>query len=71
MSRSRSQGTEVTIVTGDILTPELFFLNNFSELPLSPQHRNLLLAALTAAKKMLVSRWVPPHSMTRRVWGLS
>ncbi len=54
-----------------VLMPDLFFLNNFSELALSPQQRNLLLAALTAAKKMLVSRWVPPHLMTRRVWGLS
>ncbi len=53
------------------LTPDLFFLNNFSELALSLQQRNLLLAALTAAKKMLVSLWVPPHSVTRRVWGLS
>ncbi len=51
--------------------PDLFFLNNFSELALSPQQRSLLLASLTAAKKMLVSHWVPPHLMTRRVWGLS
>ncbi len=45
------------------------YLFHFSELALSQQPRNLLLAALTAAKKMLVSRWVPPHSMTRRVWA--
>ncbi len=37
----------------------------------SPQQRNLLLAALTAAERMLVSRWVPPHLMIRCVWGLS
>ncbi len=28
----------------------------------------LLLAALTAAKKLLVNRWNPPHTMDRRTW---
>ncbi len=54
-----------------VLTPDFFFLDGFSGLALSPQQRNLLLAALTAAGRMLVSRWVPPHLMTRRVWGLT
>ncbi len=60
----------IAVGTFDNTTPDLF-LNYFSELALSPQQRNLLLAALTAAKKMLVSRWVPPQLMTRRVRGLS
>lgn len=41
-----------------VLTPDLF-LNVFSELTLSPQQRNLLLAAFTAAKKMSVAGFLP------------
>ncbi len=61
----------VLLEKGLVLTTDLFFLKIFSELAPSPQQRNVLLAALTAEKKMLVSRWVPPHLRTRRVWGLS
>ncbi len=54
-----------------VLAPDLLFLDGFSGLALSPQQRNLLLAALTAAGRVLVSRWIPPHLVTGRLWGLS
>lgn len=59
------------IGTDIVLTPSLFFLNDYSNLSLTLFQSNLLLAAFTAAKKMLVSRWNPPHVMCRRVWALS
>lgn len=46
-----------------VLTPRLFFLNHFWGLALSSRQRSLLLAALTAAKKLLVNRRNPPHMM--------
>ncbi len=49
----------------------VYFLDGCSGLALSPQQRNLLLVALTAAGRVLVSRWVPPHLVTGRLWGLS
>ncbi len=54
-----------------VLAPDLLFLDGFSGLALSPQQRILLLAALTAAGRVLVSRWIPPHLVTGRLWGLS
>lgn len=53
------------------LTSNLFFLSDFSALELSLFQKNLLLAAFTAAKKLLVSRWNPPHLMCRHMWALS
>ncbi len=46
----------------------IFFMNYFWDFALSVQQRWLLLADLTAAKKMLVNRWNPPHTMDRRSW---
>ncbi len=55
-------GTEIC------LTPRHFFMNDFWDFTLSVQQRPLLLAALTAAKKLLVNRWNPPHTTDRRTW---
>lgn len=61
-----------TLIEKDIvLTPDIFFLNDFSNMSLTLIQTNLILAAFTAAKKMLVSRWCPPHTMCRRQWALS
>lgn len=49
----------------------IFLLNDFSSLTISMQQKRLLLCALTAAKKLLVSRWNPPHHISRRQWILS
>ncbi len=54
-------GTEIC------LTPHHLFMNDFWDFTLSIQQRCLLLAAFTAAKKLLVNRW-NPHTMDRRTW---
>ncbi len=38
---------------------DIYSLDNFSELALSLQQSNLLLAALTAVKKMLLAAFLP------------
>uniref|UniRef100_A0A3B1ICK8 Reverse transcriptase domain-containing protein n=1 Tax=Astyanax mexicanus TaxID=7994 RepID=A0A3B1ICK8_ASTMX len=49
----------------------VFLLNDFSSLTISVQQKRLLLCALTAAKKVLVNRWNPPHHVSRHQWILT
>ena len=48
--------------------PILLLLNNDSQLYLSEKQRKLLLSGPTAAKKLLVQRWLPPHNLSTRKW---
>jgi len=50
------------------LSPCLFLLNDTSSLNLTINNRRLLLAGLTAAKKMIVCRWKPPHTLLMSKW---
>ncbi len=56
-----AHGTSFLLEGDVVLSLDLLFLDGFSGLALSVQQRNLLLAALTAAGRMLVSCWIPPH----------
>lgn len=58
---------EVTIP----LLPTSLLLNDDSSLELSLQQRRILWTGLTAAKKMLASRWQPPHTLSRQQWANS
>ncbi|CAM4652875.1 unnamed protein product [Leuciscus chuanchicus] len=49
-------------------SPCLLLLNDTSSLKLTINNRRLLLAGLTAAKKMIVCRWKPPHTLSMRKW---
>lgn len=45
----------------------LLLLNNTS-LNLTINNRRLLLAGLTAAKRMIACRWKPPHILSTKEW---
>lgn len=68
---------EISLTLSDILkikipvSPALLLLNDDSSLILSLQHRRILWAGLTAAKKMLALRWQPPHSLAWQQWANS
>ena len=49
-------------------TPNLLLLNDDSQLELSFIQRKLWLAGLTAAKRILIKRWKPPHSLNINQW---
>lgn len=51
-------------------TPATLILNDLSKLGLTLDKRRALLAGLTAAKKLLATRWKPPHSLCFRAWLL-
>ena len=46
-------------------------LNDLSTLNLSKFKKRVIFAGLTAAKKMIATRWKPPHSLTVKAWILS
>ncbi len=78
MSRSRSQGTEVTIVTGDVLSsllridwsvnPSLCLLNDDSGLCIGSMQKRMLFAGFTAAKKTIIQNWFTPHMCGKTCW---
>ena len=49
----------------------VLLLNDFTCLPMSKHLKCMVLAGLTAAKKMLAIRWKPPHDLSKRQWLLS
>lgn len=51
-----------------ICNPILLLLNDDSQIHISGKQRKLLLSGLTAAKKLLVQRWLPPHNLSIRKW---
>ena len=58
-----------SIIKGPIpLSPCLLLLNDTSSLKLTINNRRRLLAGLTAAKRMIVCRWKPPHTLLMRRW---
>lgn len=44
--------------------PIIWLLNDDSKLELTERQRKIWLAGSTAAKKMIVQRWLPPHSLS-------
>ena len=68
---------EISLTLSDILkiripvSPALLLLNDDSSLNLSLQHKRILWAGLTAAKRMLALRWQPPHSLAWQHWANS
>lgn len=46
-------------------------LNDLSRLGLTLDKRRVFLAGLTAAKKLVATRWKPPHSLSFRAWVLT
>jgi len=49
----------------------VLLLNDFTCLPMPKHLKCMVLAGLTAAKKMLATRWKPPHELSKRQWMLS
>ena len=52
--------TDVTVP----VTVKTLILNDLSTLKLSKIQKRAVFAGLTAAKKMIATRWKPPHSMS-------
>ena len=58
----------------DVTVPvnmKTLILNDLSTLTLSKIQKRAVFAGLTAAKKMIATRWKPPHSMSIKSWSLS
>lgn len=53
------------------LAPSVLILNELSQLSLQKSQERVFLSGLTAAKKMVATRWKPPHTLTLRQWVLS
>lgn len=53
------------------LAPSVLILNELSQLSLQKFQERVFLSGLTAAKKMVATRWKPPHTLTLRQWVLS
>ncbi|KAI2659993.1 LINE-1 retrotransposable element ORF2 protein [Labeo rohita] len=51
-------------------SPSVLILNDLSDIPHKIQKR-VFLAGLTAAKKLVATRWKPPHSLNKRHWVLT
>lgn len=50
------------------LDPALLLLNDDSRFKIPEVKRKLWLAGMTAAKKMIVLRWLPPHQLSIKHW---
>ena len=50
------------------MDPVLILLCDDSQLDLTKKKQKLLLSGFTAAKKVLVQRWLPPHDLSMRKW---
>lgn len=48
--------------------PIILLLNDDSKLNLFEKQRKIWLAGLTATKKMIAQRWLPPHSLSIHQW---
>lgn len=62
--------SRVLSVTVPVTAPALL-LNDLSKLNITKLKMRILLAGLTAAKKMVAVRWKPPNSLTFRHWVLA
>ena len=65
-----SKLSDLTSVTVPATIPVLL-LTDLSGLGLSRAVRRVVLAGITAAKKLVALRWKPPHSLVIRHWMLS
>lgn len=52
-------------------SPTVLLLNDLSTIHITKHRKRLLLAGLTAAKRMIALRWKPPHLISVRLWILS
>lgn len=50
------------------MEPAIHLLNDDSQLSLGAKTRKIWLAGLTAAKKIIVQRWKPPHDVSKAHW---
>ena len=50
------------------LEPALLLLNDDSRIKIAEIERKLWLAGMTAAKKIIVLRWLPPHQLSIKHW---
>ena len=50
------------------LEPALLLLNDDSRLKITEIERKIGLAGMTAAKKIIVMRWLPPHLLSIKHW---
>lgn len=50
-------------------SPGILILNDFSQIKLKVVGRRTMLAGLTAAKKMVATRWKPPHCLSIHAWS--
>ena len=64
VTTTMSNATGHTIPT----SPSVLLLNDLTGLDLPIIYQRWLLLALTAAKRMLAQRWVPPHTISHRKW---
>lgn len=53
------------------LSPSVFILNDLSGTPLNKTQKRVFLAGLAAAKKLVATRWKPPHSLNKQYWVLT
>ena len=61
-----------TFVSGTVsATIPVVLLNDTSSLQISKCQKRIVLAGLTAAKKMVAVRWKPPHTLTIKQWLLT
>lgn len=51
--------------------PNIFLLNDDSTLSLNRHRKIILFGGFTAAKKMLIMRWKPPHVLNVQQWYCS
>lgn len=67
---------EVTFILSELLEldiplqPSLLLLNDDSQIECTEKQRKVCLAGLTAAKKLIVQRWLPPHKLPIKNWLL-
>ena len=61
---------KMTVLVGKkfSLEPALLLLNDDSRFKITEIERKLWLAGLTAAKKIVVLRWLPPHRLSIKHW---
>lgn len=53
------------------LSPSVFILDDLSDIQLNKTQKRVFLAGLTAAKKIVATRWKPPHSLNKQYWVLT
>ena len=75
--RVKTFWSRVTHILSDLFevevpcSPQILLLNDDSTLSIPVNQKRVFFAGITAAKKILVSRWKPPHSLSIRKWKIS